>query len=259
MNDFSRGLYPPQVNPVMQGLQGPGDVNAIAGWWSDTNGLGQEKVGEFPRLNTPITGIAGVDALGPPAPFTVTLHADYVFGENSNCGFRALVEFGAGAVNKQVSCDFANGAQLAIAASGFCRVTAVPYAPNPSLAYAVNGSRYRIGASIGHSTGGHPAPYYTQRLPELAGEEATTSAIIIPPTWAESVQLQLFETGEEEADPYVPTVQLRFIDQAGTIFSVVPSDRFPQSFVPIPNGSRVQVRNGSGESRTPTLIWRLAL
>jgi hypothetical protein len=68
------------------------------------------------------------------------------------------------------------------------------------------------------------------------------------------------QTSEDLNDPYTAAVKLRFIDQAGNIFAVIPSTRFPQTFIPIPMGCRVDVRNGeAAQSRTATLIWRLAL
>lgn len=243
---------------VLMSQRGPGQAAQIAGWWNDTNGLGQDRSGEMPPSEGSIIQVAGVDRLGSPAPYTVSLHASYRFGEAANCALVARIEFGAGASYKTVECDFAPGAQMAIAASGNVRITAKTVRQYPAQPYNAAGTTFTVGGSIGHTTGAHPQPYLTQRLGPIL--QNLTSGIITPPTWAEAVQMQLVETSEDVTDPYVAAVQLQFIDPQNNVMSVVPSDRFPQSFIPIPLAARVRVRNGvENESRTPTLIWRLAL
>ena len=237
--------------------QGPGDVNARTGWWSNNNGLGSDQKGAFPRDPGERIQVCGEDAPGPPAPYTVTLHSSYRYRAGANCGMRAYITIGVGGTSKVIVCDFSEGAQLAIAGGGSVGISAVPYAPDPEAAYDAGDSTFHVGASFAPQNGSHPQPRYTQRLARLTN--GSSSAIAEPPQWAEAVQLQLLTTSEDLVDPYIAARQLHFVDPAGNTFANIPGNKFPDFWAPIPQSSRVRVSNGSAVTITPTLLWRLAL
>jgi hypothetical protein len=244
-------------------IQNPDDLysgtsKARQGWWSGTTGVGRIETVEFPSREGQIKALGGaVDSLGPPMPILLSLsrHLD-TYPEGANCDWRAQITVGAGSVSRNILCDWQQGTQINLSSCGQIRVAALSYNPVPGQPYVGLGQT-ELGISVGLGGAPHQSPRFTQRLPEIVASES--SAIVIPPEWAESVNVALQVSTESIIDPYTSTVHLEWIDRTGNQIAFITGERFQGYYHPIPSGARLRVSNFAAEDREATLMWRLSL
>lgn len=243
---------------------------APTGWWTNQTSLGDTRQMAFPSTNGVVIDVASVDKLSGPMPRSVTLQRRILYPTRfnnigANCDVRAQISFGSGAASQTILCDWNPGTQLDFAGNSFVRIAAVTYAPDPDDAYRVSveqadasiqTAQIQLSAGIGMTGGPHPRPRFTQRLSTI--NAAASSPIITPPPWAHAVQLVGGST--EGGSIFVAGIVASWIAPDGTPFNQVNGTQMnAQDFLPIPNGSRLQIANGTASNQRITLLWELAL
>jgi len=223
------------------------------------NGLGTVKSVPMPASERQDIAMGGVDELGGPFPYTLTLSRRIDVGDTPvNCDVRAFIAIGAGGGTRQFVTDWNPGTQINLAGAGSVRVTAVTYAPDPNNPYSAGNATVELTTSLAMLAGPHPRPRYTQRLPTL--DVGQNSDIIVPPLMAHAVQPKVVPADPDDLSiPCLNALTIRWIAPDDSIIVEVPASEWSSyHYLPIPASSRAQVHNACNIALNPTLLWELA-